>query len=301
MNIELISNSCQPYILDIGILSSTVLPISQVLFYIAGAIAAIYGVYKAQETFYQPQETEIFKAQFSQFDRVMSFLSSIRGTAKESEVEVALQIFRKINYFRLADYFQAAFLGIEIHSDSNRIYEEVDSEEYKAFFHGESHFISLDSHAGSLDRESWKRIQDWKSFELISISPSQLDDIQEKLSSIISNSYLLPSDVRKMLIELSSFIAERKYSSFVAVQKIAPLLPNVKYPGKILKDMIVSASSQNQRDAIFSDYYNNNFMLICKEERAKDAEISKKIEEVEMVVRKAYKLDQLLIGRTNKR
>lgn len=256
-------------------LTSTVLPISQVFFYIAGGIAAIYGVYKARTTFYQPQETEIFKAQSSQFDSVMSFLSSVRGFGKESEIEIALQEFRKINYFMIADYFQVAFLGIEIDAAASRIYEEFELSEYNAFFHGDNYLSNLNSQAEAVDRKLWQRIQDWSSFLLISISPKCLDDIQVELKSIISSSYLLPSDARKMLRELSRFIAERKYSSYCAVQKIARLLPDVKYPGKSLKEMICNMASQSQRDEIFYDYYKHNFIITCKEERAKDAEIAK--------------------------
>lgn len=282
------------------ILISTILPISQVAFYSAGAIAAMYGIWKAQKTFYQPQETEIFKAQFSQFDSVMSFLSSTRGFGRESEIEIALQEFRKINYFMIADYFQVAFLGIEIDATASRIYEEFELGEYDAFFHGENYLSNLYSQVEIVDRESWKRIQDWSSFLLIAISPKCLDDIQAKLKLIISSLYLLPSDVRKMLRELSILIAERKYSSYRAVQKIAPLLPDVKYPGKSLKEMIFDADSQSQRDKIFGDYYKNNFIITCKEERIKDAEISKKIKEIEEFMRISYKLEKLLIGRKNR-
>jgi hypothetical protein len=281
-------------------LTSTALPLSQVFFYIAGGIAAIYGIDKAQKTFYQPQETEIFKAQFSQFDSVMSFLSSVRGFGKESEIEIALQEFRKVNYFMIADYFQVAFLGIEIDAATSRIYEEFESGEYNAFFYGDNYLSNLNSQVKVVDRKLWQRIQDWSSFSLISISPKYLDDIQAELKSIISSSYLLPSDARKMLGGLSKLIAERKYSSYCAVQKIAPLLPDVKYPGTSLKQMICGASSQSQRDEIFDDYYKHNFIITCKEERVKDADISMKIEEIEEFMRISYKLDKLLIGRKNK-
>jgi hypothetical protein len=279
---------------------STILSFSKIAFYSAGAIAAMYGIYKTQKTFSQPQETEIFKAQFSQFDSVMSFLSSIRGFGKESEIEIALQEFRKINYFMIADYFQFAFLGIEIDAAVSRIYEEFEPGEYNAFFHGDNYLSNLNSQVKAVDRKLWQRIQDWSSFSLISISPKYLDDIQVELKSIISSSYLLPSDVRKMLGELSKFIAERKYSSYCAVQKIAPLLPDVKYPGTSLKEMICGASSQSQRDEIFDDYYKHNFIITCKEERTKDTKIAKKIEEIEEFMRMSYKLDKLLIGGKNR-
>lgn len=297
---DLLPSIYELFMVDIETLNSTVLPFAQVFFYIAGGIAATYGIDKAQKTFYQPQETEIFKAQFSQFDSVMSFLSSVKGFGKESEIEIALQEFRKINYFLIADYFQVAFLGIEIDAAASRIYEEFEPGEYNAFFRGDNYLSNLNSQVEVVDRRLWQRMQDWNSFSLISISPKYLDNIQVELKSILSSSYLLPSDARKMLRELRKFIAERKYSSYCAVQKIAPLLPDVKYPGTSLKEMICGASSQDQRDEIFDDYYKHNFIITCKEERAKDTKIAKKIEEIEEFMRISYKLDKLLIGGKNR-
>jgi len=271
-------------------------------FRFALGLTAIWGVLQASKTLYQPQETEVFKAQFHQFDEVVSFLNSIKGVGAKSKVEELLQDFREVNYWMLVDYFQVSFLDIAL--DGERIYEIPEKYKlYNACFDNPvaddgtinlSHFLTLQPK--SSDRKDWNKIDNWNEVCLQAISPAQLDEIQARLKDLVTSSYLLPQRIINDLEELRKYIAQRKSDSYQVLNEIVPKLPKIRFPGINWADLIAKSRSQAEMDHWKQEYLKENFKLHCKNREVfeKDSEIRKRIEEIEKYMRKSYKVDKLL-------